>query len=273
MIASNVPIQQEQYDVEKLSKYLENATHDSTLVRTKALEDICKELQLNHIPHNFLSDQKNVILDIIIKTMKRGTEIIQILVIRLATLIVLQIGYDERFCSTLSNLFSKSLQLTAISPSVNASICTALAFFELVDNEHTGNVFGKMELFRQIFSVPHKEESNLLCAKALEAWGLLLTLCSPKDVCSSIVKNRTMKDLIEMLHTPNVEVRIICGQIICLIIEQGRMYDSTYLQSDIVEVCKVVKVLVNERYGIISKDKRRTQAAKFREILKYLEVQ
>jgi len=110
----------------------------------------------------------------------------------------------------------------------------------------------------------------LLCCKAVEAWGLLLTLCSPKDVCTPAGR-RVLKELTEMMHKPNIEVRIACGQVICLIIEQGRIYDSTYLHSDLKESLNTIKNIVTDRCRIISKDKIRTQNARFREILKYLE--
>lgn len=258
-----------------MTKNLEIATQKSTLERNKALDEICKELQLNHIPHSSLADQKNVFLDIIVKSMKSSNEAAQISAARMSTLIVLQLGHDERFCSKLSNLFSDLLRRSSNSPSVNASICTTLAFFELFDEEHT-HLGDLMDSFKEIFSGNQSsngdksnEESNLLRIKALEAWGLLLTVCSPKEVCS-LVKSRNMKDLTEMLHTPNIDFRIACGQVILLVIERGRIHNSSYLESDIPEVCNVIKELVNDVY--ISKDKRRTQAVKFREILKYLEV-
>lgn len=262
-----------------MTKNLENANDKSHLERSNAVKEICKELQLNSVPKSVLEDHKNTILDIILRSMKRDDGA-QISVIRLATLMVLHLGHDEKFCSQLSNVFSNMLRLSATSLPVNASICTALSFFELVDIEHTNNgqLRSVMDLFRQKFSgsqpqvetTKRNEESYLLRTKALEAWGLLITLCTPREVCS-LVRSSTMKDLTDMLHTPNVEFRIVCGQVISLVVEQGRIYDSNYLHSDIQEVCNVMKNLLNDRN--ISKDKQRTQNPKFREILKFLEVQ
>lgn len=200
----------------------------------------------------------------------------QILAARLATLFVLQLGYDDEFCSKLSNFLSNSLRRSTTSPSVAAAICTTLAFLELVDNEsmHNGSL---MDLLRDIFSDTKSngdtlnEPTSILRIKALEACGLLLTLCSPKDVCSH-VGGRVLKDLIEILHIPNIDFRIACGHVILLVIEQGRIYDSTFLQSDLPELCNVIRNVVSDGHKNICKDKRRTQNTKFREILKYMDV-
>lgn len=264
-------------------KNLQLATQKSPIERTKALKAICDELQDKLVPHTFLADQKNVILEIIFKAMKRGSESEQLAAVRLATLTVLQFGRDERFCSEISKLFFNSLKQSSATISTNASICTALALIELVDDEYSTNVSFEsvMNVLKQIFYESHpryksskedssNEQSNLLRIKALEAWALLLTLCSPKDVCS-IVKSQMIKDLTEMLHSSNAEFRIVCGQVISLIIEQGRMHDSGYLKSDIPEICNVIQDLVTDRRSI-SRDKRMKQNTNLREVLKYLEV-
>lgn len=251
--------------------------------RTKALEEICDELQNKVVPHTFLADQKNVILDIILKAMKRGSDTEQLAAVRLATLTVLQFGRDERFCSEISKLFYNSLKNSSASISTNAAICTALAFFEIADDEHSTNVPSEpvLNILRQIFSESHphykslmegssNEQSNLLRIKALEAWGLLLTLCSPKDVCF-MVNDQIIKDLTEMLHTSNAELRIVCGQVISLVIEQGRIHDGGYLKSDIPEISNVIQDIVTDRRSI-GRDKRMMQNTKLREVLKYLEV-
>lgn len=221
-----------------------------------------------------MADQKNVFQDLILRAMKRGNETEQLTAVRLATLIVLQLGREERFCSEISNVFLHSLKNSSTTVSTKASMCTALAFFELVDNEHTNSALLQplSNVLRQLFSGNHKlseDPSDLLQMKALEAWGLLLTNISPKEVCS-VVKSQTIKDLTEMLHTPNAELRIVSGQVISLIIEQGRIHDSSYLKSDISDICDVIQDIVNDRKEL-SRDKRKLQNTKLRDILKYLQ--
>lgn len=255
--------------MQNILKNFLNATNKSPAERTKALEEICKEVSL--VPLAFLADQKHVILDIILKAIKRGGETEQLAAVRLATLTGLRLGRDDRFCSEMSNLFLNSLKNSSTSSSTtNASICTALAFFELVDNERANNVLFEhlMEVFRQKFS--SNEESNLLRTKALDAWGLLLTLCSPKEVCS-IIRSKMMKNLTEILLNANAELRIVCGHVIALIIEQGRLHDNNYLKSDIPEICNAITDVIDDRKNI-SRDERKMQNVKLREILKYLEV-
>lgn len=234
--------------------------------RTKALEEICKEL--SYSPLTPLADQKNFILDIILKAMKRGGETEQLAAVRLATLTVLQLGREDRFCSEISNLFLNSLKHSSTSSTTSAAICTALAFFELVDNEHGLSFEPVMHLLRQKFTP--NEQSNLLRIKALEAWGLLVTLCSPKNVCS-LIKGKTIQELTEMLQTSNAEFRVVCGQVISLIVEQGRIHDKNYLKSDIPEICNVINDVINDRRNN-NRDERKLQNTKLREMLKYLEV-
>ncbi|KAJ6639181.1 Interferon-related developmental regulator 1 [Pseudolycoriella hygida] len=277
-----VPVTTQEYDLKKISTNFEFAANKSSTERVKALEEICKELQQNVVPHAFLEDQKNLILDIVCKGMKRGSDAEQSAVVRMATLTILQLGRDERFCSEISKLFLSSLRLRTASESVNSLICTALAFFELADDEETSsrNFEPTMHLLKEIFSGNHShyktsnahsssEGLNSLRVKAMEAWGLLLTLCSPKVVCS-IVSSETVKDLIDMLHTSNDEFRVSCCQIISLIVEKGRTFDNSFLNSDVKDLCNVVKDLINNPSSV-SKNKRITQKTKLREVLTCLE--
>ncbi|XP_037045013.1 uncharacterized protein LOC119080683 [Bradysia coprophila] len=281
VISPSTPVRTMEYDSDKILKFLHLATNKSSEERVKALEEICKEC--HSVPQTFLADHESVLLDIIVKAMKRGNEPEQLAAVRLATLTVFQLGRTERFCSEISNLFLNILRRLSSSNSTNASICSALAFIELMDNENSDSTFLEpaMSLFRQIFAGNHSNRKTMnkdsaeelpitLRTKALEAWTLLLTLCSPEDVCSTI-DSQQIKELTDlMLQNPTVEFRIACGQVISLIVERGRISECDYLKSDILDICCTIKDIINDRKNTTG-DKRIFQNTNLREVLKYLE--
>lgn len=236
------------------------------------------------MPHIYLADQENVLLDIIVKAMKRGTEPEQLAAVRLATLTVFKLGRTERFCSEITNLFLNSLRRLSSSHATNASICSALAFIELVDHEQDNGSFleSAMSCFRQIFTGVHSNYKTMnkddpeelpvtLRIKALEAWALLLTLLPPEDVSSNIDSQQIKEFTDLMVDNSSVEFRIVCGQVISLIVERGRINDSNYLHSDTPDLCYTIKNIINDRKNATG-DKRVSQNTHLREVLKYLEV-
>ncbi|XP_037029507.1 interferon-related developmental regulator 2-like [Bradysia coprophila] len=137
----------------------------------------------------------------------------------------------------------------------------------------------KMNLFRQIFSgtqskhhktlkenSTHKLLTNLR-TKALEGWGLLLTLCSLEDVCI-LVRDKIIDELTElMINDSNAEIRIACGQLISLIIELGRLRQSKYFKQNMSDTCVAITDIINDR----NSGKHKLQNSSLREVLKYVE--
>lgn len=243
--------------------------------RVNSIQEICKELPL--LPHDFVVDQQNAILAIISKAMKRGTEQDQTAAVRMATLTAFRLGRKERFSSEISNLFSNLLNAkSAATVSTKASICTALSLIELLDIENGNDLFVEptMELFRQIFlqnqstAAKDSNESTKLRTKALEAWGLLLTLCSSDDV-RGFVKGPLVGELMEILSNDGngTELRVACGHLFALLVERGRISDKNFLKSEISEICSTIGDVMNDRKNVAS-DQRKA----LRDVIKYLEV-
>lgn len=252
--------------------------------RAKLIQNICNELYL--FPNDKLENQRNVILVVILKAMKRGDEAEQAAAVRMATLAVLQSVREERFCCELSNEFLKFLNHSPAAISTNASICTALAFIELANNNELNNspfLEPLMNLFRQFFcgaqSKQRKtlkenhidETSAILRTRALEAWGLLLTTCS-LDVVYTLVNNKIIEELtVLLMNDLATEFRIVCGQVICLIIELGQLRQSEYFEENMLDTCIVIRNILNDRRSA-SSTKRKSLNTRLRAVLQYVEV-
>lgn len=185
----------EKYE-EKLLQSIENATLKSAQIRTDALQAIYEVLQHRHIP-DFIEDRKITMMDIIEKSIRRGKSSEQEWAIRLAPLLIIQLGRDE-ISSTLSQILIPALNNKSWSYSVRALSCTALAmlyFFSNVDNK---DIVIVMQHLEQIFSGSYlkgdksppliNDEISQLHVSALEGWSLLATLIPPGQFCS-LVKN------------------------------------------------------------------------------------
>lgn len=236
-------------------------------MRTKALEELYEELRER--PAEYLSDQKNIFFDIFSNAMKRGSDPEQIAAVRLVTWLIFQFGCDEQFSSKILILFSNLLNVkrSSMSMSVKASICTALALIELIDSEHGNRAFigRSMSIFSQIIT-ERQPDTDALLVKVLEAWALLLTLCSPDDFHS--VTAPMIGELREILSdNTTTECRMVCCRVIALIFEQSRISENNFLQSEIPDICDAINNVINDRKNV-NNDKRKL----LREIVKSIEV-
>lgn len=184
----------EKYE-EKLLQAIENASEKSAQTRVKALQDITEILQHRHIPE-FLEDRKLTIMDIVEKSVRRGKVLEQESALRLATLLIIQLGGEDDISSTVCQILSTTVQNRTSAYSVRALSCTALALYHFLTNNDIGNIVGTMQQFEQIFagsylkgdrSVPSvSEDVAQLHVAALGGFGLLSTLIPAGDFCSYI---------------------------------------------------------------------------------------
>ncbi|XP_055307678.1 interferon-related developmental regulator 1 isoform X2 [Sitodiplosis mosellana] len=272
----------EKYE-EKLLQSIENASEKSAQTRVQALQIITEILQHRHIP-DFLEDRKLTIMDIVEKSVRRGKVAEQECALRLATLLIIQLGGEDNISSTLCQIFSTIVQNRTSSYSVRASSCTALAMLHFLNNNDIGNIVGTMQQFEQIFagsylkgdrSAPSvSEDAAQLHVAALGGYGLLATLIPPGDFCS-YVKNGTilpsMKNLIGLLQSPHVDVRMACGEVIALVLECGRAFDDKFLNEYLSELIEITNNLAKDSQKFRAKKERKAQRATFRDVLRYLE--
>lgn len=189
----------EKYE-EKLLQSLENATEKSAQTRTNALQTICEILQHRHIP-DFIEDRKITMMDIVEKSLRRGKGAEQEWAARLAPLLLIQLGGDEEIATTLAQILITTIQNRAISYSVRAWSCNALAMINFLNIDDIGVIIEVMQHFQQIFAGSYlkgdktpntvSDEAAQLHVAALGGWGLLATLIPAGDFCS-YMKNVTL---------------------------------------------------------------------------------
>lgn len=189
----------EKYE-EKLMIALENATEKSALTRTQALQSICEILMHRFLP-DFIEDRKLTIVDIIEKSVRRGKGPEQSWGAYLAPLLILQLGGNEDLTKTLSHILLITAQDKTASVDARAKCCSALAVLNFLGGDDIGDVITLMQQMESIFAGSYLKgdqtpstagaETGTLHSAALNAWGLLLTLIPPGDLCS-IINNSTI---------------------------------------------------------------------------------
>lgn len=273
----------EKYE-EKLLQSIENASEKSAQTRVQALQMIIEILQHRHIT-DFLEDRKITIMDIVDKSVRRGKNIEQECALKLATLLIIQLGGEDDISSTFCQIFSTIVQNRTTSYSVRASSCTALAMIHFLSHDDIGNIVGTMQQFEQIFSGSYlkgdrsapsvSDDAAQLHVAALGGYSLLATLIPPGDFCS-YVKNGTilpsMKNLIGLLQSPHVDIRMACGEVIAIVLECGRASDEDFLNEYHSELIEITNDLAKDSQKFRAKKERKAQRATFRDVLRYLEV-
>lgn len=118
-------------------------------------------------------------------------------------------------------------------------------------------------------------EAAVLHSAALGAWSLLLTLLPPGDFVS-FMKERTLlptlPNLIGMLRSPHLEVRMTAGEAIALVLECGRIHDEDFMDEHLPDLIDMTKQLATDSQKFRAKRDRKTQRATFRDVLRYIEV-
>lgn len=80
-----------------------------------------------------------------------------------------------------------------------------------------------------------------------------------------------MPDLVGLLQSPNLNVRLATGELIALIIEKGRYGNEEFLLDDITEVLSTLKEMAADSSKNKAKEDRKAQRASFREIISFIE--
>lgn len=113
-----------------------------------------------------------------------------------------------------------------------------------------------------------------LHSAALSSWGLLLTLLPSSDVANMIEKPGSfpaIKNLLGLLHSAHLDVRVNAGELFALLYEQGRANDDDFLDDYLPELIDVTKKLATDSHKFRAKRDRKTQRATFRDVLHYIE--
>lgn len=81
-----------------------------------------------------------------------------------------------------------------------------------------------------------------------------------------------MNNMIGLLKSPNVELRMTCGEIIAVILERGRIFEKDFMDSYIENLIDLTNELARDSQKFRGKKERKAQRASFRDVLRYLEV-
>lgn len=75
-----------------------------------------------------------------------------------------------------------------------------------------------------------------------------------------------------MLDSPHLEVRMAAGEVVALMLERGRQYDTYYEWEASEQLLDKLRQLATDSHKYRAKKDRKAQRSSFRDILKYVEV-
>jgi len=81
----------------------------------------------------------------------------------------------------------------------------------------------------------------------------------------------SINNLVGLLQSPHVELRMTCGEIIAVILECGRVHDEDFLEDHIPNLIEATSELAKDSHKFRAKKERKVQRASFRDVLRYLE--
>lgn len=175
----------EKYE-DKLLQAIENATEKSVQIRVNALLAMSDILSQRFLP-DFVENRKITIIDIIERSIRRGKGDEQATAVQLVPMLVFQLGSSgDVVLKALGELLMTTTLNKAVSYNARAKCCTALGLLNYLGGEAIADVIELMQTLESIFRGGYEKsdpEASVLHCAALSAWGLLLTLLSPKDFC------------------------------------------------------------------------------------------
>lgn len=83
---------------------------------------------------------------------------------------------------------------------------------------------------------------------------------------------RSINNLIGLLQSAHVDVRMACGELIAIILECGRSFDEDFLNEYLSKLIELTNELAKDSQKFRAKKERKAQRATFRDVLRYLEV-
>lgn len=81
----------------------------------------------------------------------------------------------------------------------------------------------------------------------------------------------SIKNLMGLLSSAHLDVRMTAGEIFALLFEKGRAHDDEYLDEYLPNIIDITKKLATDSHKFRAKRDRKTQRATFRDILHYIE--
>lgn len=262
---------------DKLSEAIEGMCVKSVQSRIQNIEAVSAALMKRFIPE-FVGLRKLTITEAIERSLRKGRGSEQAAAAQLAALLCLQLGSTnlvDDICQTLIPTLLLIIGDDSMSSAVRAKCCWALSILTFVGNyEDMENV---MEVLRQTYRMSFIKQSSLgtaslaneaaLYTAALSAWCLLLTVMTtaPDNI------SMDMKQIVTLLDSNCVEIRMAAGEIIAVILEQLKDYECADEWEPDDDLLMKLKELATDSHKFRAKKDRKTQRSVFRDIIRYIE--
>ncbi|XP_054287052.1 interferon-related developmental regulator 2-like [Macrosteles quadrilineatus] len=261
---------------EKMCEAIDGITQKSAQGRTNSLDSVSQALTKKYIP-DFIIDRRLTICDGIERCLKKGRGAEQASAAQLAALLCIQLGVSDltdQVCHDLKPLLTFTITDNSGSPSARAKCCWTLAMLAFLDS--TDPLADTHRTLLSVFSgsyckgdgTPATVTPDLanLHAAALSAWSLLLTII---DIHA--FNDPNLGQIVGLLDSPHLEVRMAAGEVIALMLERGRQYDDDYEWEASEQLIDKLRQLATDSHKYRAKKDRKTQRSSFRDILKYVE--
>lgn len=266
---------------EKFLQALDLASEKSAQTRCQALQTICELLMHRYMP-DFVDDRKMTIMDIVEKSVRRGKGQEQAYGAKLATLLIIQLGGGYDIIKPLNQYLLSAALDKSVSFDARAKCCTALGLLNFLGSDDIGELIQLMTNMETIFSGSFLKGDNtpssaghdagVLHSAALSTWGLILTILPPNDF--QTIMNRHSPLIIQlmgMLQSPHLDVRMAAGETIALVLECGRAQEEEFLDEYLGDLIDATKTLATDSTKYRAKRDRKTQRATFRDVLRYID--
>lgn len=277
--------QQEAFE-EKLVEAIDGLTQKSAQGRTSNFEAVAKAFIKKYVP-DFVQDRKLTIIDCIERSLRKGRGPEQAASAELAPLLCVQLGVDasDDVVNNLKPVLKSTAHDNSVSALARAKCCTSLALITYLSGGEMGDVLDLMQQFQVIFSGSYLKGDGAmpnvngdlagLHAAALSAWTLLFTLMSPGDVYTMIGNGTNFSpsliQIVQLLGSPYLEVRLSAGEALAIIFELGREYQEDFAEEFIPDLVETLRQLATDSHKYRAKKDRKQQRATFRDILYYIE--
>lgn len=255
----------------------------SQQTRLKALQ-VINEIFMHHCMFYFVDGCRATFIGIIEKSLKRGQSQEQALAAKLAALLSIQLEGDEKVVNTLAPLLKNIALDKSANFDTKAQCCYSLALLNYMRRDDADALVGLCQLFEGIFSEIYSKKDGVpinitanagtFYATALNAWTLLLTIM-PSDNVVYLIENGeilgSFKNLMSLLSSPHLDVRLAAGEAIALLLECGRGRDEDFLDEYNDELVELTKQLATDSQKFRAKRDRKRQRATFRDVSQYIE--
>ena len=165
----------------------------------------------------------------------------------------------------------------SIAPGIRSKCATALGINSFITSSETIDIVmdGLYSIFKGSFlkgdgSVPTlTPQVTGLHSAALNAWTLLMTVQSLDSVLVACEKSH--KKIVELLESPDVDLRMTAGETIAVLYEILRDWDESYEMDNHQDMVEKLQRLATDGQRFRAKKDRRIQRSTFRDVLRAVE--